>query len=467
MLPLLRPGQQHERPATSAQTVAYIDAHSTKPTSLNGMQSFAPVLDSMRQAAQGSRHHTMHTVVSWVLGTDKGGLNMRDALQQITDAWLILTAGEGREDEVMDSATWAVGQQLARAVAAPADVYQPPDSTPDNLPVEINWREFAERESSPRSWLVEGFWPRGRGMALWAGAKEGKSELVLWCAGKLALGEHPWTGVPVEPIDVAYFDFEMTEDDLEERLDAFGFDLSRLNRLHYFLLPALYPFDKDVGGEQVMQLVRRCGAEAVIIDTFSRAVTGTENDADTVQDFYRYTGIRLKQAGIGFLRLDHSGKDPARGQRGSSAKRDDVDVIWRATRTKTGVLLNCEGQSRLGWVGPTLTVDRIDATFISYSAPIRYGWSAEAIAKAHELDTLKAPLDVTKRAAVELIKNSGAIPGRERVILDAIKCRREPGYTGVANRAPRPGTTPGHQDSGTTRAPLRDEPPDLFSDQGE
>jgi len=54
-------------------------------------------------------------------------------------------------------------------------------------------------------------------MALWAAAKSGKSELTLWCATKLALGEHPWTGQPVDPVDVLYIDLEMTEDDLEER----------------------------------------------------------------------------------------------------------------------------------------------------------------------------------------------------------------------------------------------------------
>ena len=96
----------------------------------------------------------------------------------------------------------------------------PPETTGqpelENTPFWIDWSAFIKRESEDRRWLVEGFWPWGRSVALWAAAKAGKSELALWCAAKLALGEHPWTGKAVPPIDVAYFDYEMTADDLEK-----------------------------------------------------------------------------------------------------------------------------------------------------------------------------------------------------------------------------------------------------------
>ena len=38
--------------------------------------------------------------------------------------------------------------------------------------------------------------------------------------------------------------------------------------------------------------------------------------------------MALKEAGIALLRIDHAGKDLTRGQRGTSAKRDDVEVVW-------------------------------------------------------------------------------------------------------------------------------------------
>jgi hypothetical protein len=331
----------------------------------------------------------------------------------------------------------------------------------DSLPIPINWPAFAKRDLNPRSWLVEHFWPRGRGMALYAAAKEGKSELTLWCAGCLAMGVHPWSGQTIPPVSVAYFDFEMTEDDLEERLSDFAFDYDRLDRLHYFLLPALHPMNVEQGGIEVATLVERYRAEAVVIDTFGRAVVGIENDADTVQSFYRHTSIRLKQAGVGYLRLDHTGKDATKGQRGSSAKRDDVDVVWQQKRTNTGVLLNCSGLSRLGWVGPTLAVERhVDPTgVVSYSAAVRMGWGPGVSEKARELDDLGAPLDVTKQAAIQLLKTNGVKPGRIQVLLEAMRYRREAG-TG-------PGTTPKTDQFPTASEPSYEGPSDLFSDQPE
>jgi hypothetical protein len=76
----------------------------------------------------------------------------------------------------------------------------------------------------------------------------------------------------------------------------------------------------------------------VIVDTTSRTIQGNENSADTFADLYKYTLMRLKRGGHTSLRLDHEGKDPARGARGSSAKGADVDVSWHLTREPGDVL---------------------------------------------------------------------------------------------------------------------------------
>jgi hypothetical protein len=339
------------------------------------------------------------------------------------------------------------------------DVYQP-----DATSVFIDWQVFAKRDTDAHDWLVENFWPLGRAMALWAGAKEGKSELVLWCAAKLAMGEHPWTGTAMTPIDVAYFDFEMTEDDLDERLSDFGFDLDRLDRLHYALLPPIHALDTETGGAELLGLVESVNAQAVIIDTFARVVNGEENSADTVKEFYRHTGIRLKQAGIGYLRLDHAGKDRTRQMRGTSAKRDDIDIIWAQRRTTTGVLLDCTGSSRLNWVGPQLAVDRdVDAKtgIVSYSSSVRIGWPSGTAEKAAELDQVNLPLDAGRPAAVAALKAAGLKPGRLQVLGSALKYRRE-----AAPTVPNPvGTVLGNSKPGTTGEQPEDGPADLFSDQ--
>ena len=325
----------------------------------------------------------------------------------------------------------------------------------------IDWAAFVKRSTTDRQWLVEGFWPWGRGMALWASAKSGKSELALWCAAKLALGEHPWTGATMDPVDVAYFDFEMNEDDLEERLLAFDFDPDRLEHLHYAVLPPLAPMDIDIGGEQVRELVLGVKAQAVVIDTFSRAVKGDEDKADTVQDFYRYTGMRLKRLDIAYLRVDHAGKDQTRGQRGSSAKRDDVDVIWSQIRTRDGVRLDCTGSSRLSWVGPTLSLDRSETNgILSYASPVVLGWPAGTHGKAAELDQLKVPVGAGRPAAIQALRAAGLSPGKNEVLNAAIKYRRESAgqkrgqLVGTATKSaktlsPAPQGTDGNTDSDT------------------
>jgi len=291
----------------------------------------------------------------------------------------------------------------------------------------INWEKFAKRDSTPRQWLVESFWPLGRAMALYASAKEGKSELVLWCAAKLALGVHPWTGASLPAVDVAYFDYEMTEDDLEERLDEMGFDPLLLDHLHYALHPMIPELDTPEGGSEFLDWVTSVQARAAVIDTFGRSVKGPENDADTVREFYRHTGMRLKRAGISYLRTDHTGKDPTAGQRGSSAKRDDVDVIWWQRRLNGGVHLDCTG-SRLSWVGPTLQIDRFvdpHTEIVSYSSPIRIGWGPGVADKARELDKVGAPLDATRSRADEMLRQAGIKPGRHKLVAEALKYRRE------------------------------------------
>lgn len=69
-----------------------------------------------------------------------------------------------------------------------------------------------------------------------------------------------------------------------------------------------------------------------MIDTISRAVEGEENSNDTWLDFYRYTGLKLRKGEVAMIRLDHTGKDQTKGQRGGSAKYGDVDAVWRLTK---------------------------------------------------------------------------------------------------------------------------------------
>lgn len=85
-----------------------------------------------------------------------------------------------------------------------------------------------------------------------------------------------------------------------------------------------------------------------MIDTVSRTVNGEENDNDTWLLFYRCTGLLLKRAGIACLRLDHSGKDASKGQRGGSAKAGDVDATWKLSAVSEDTFrLDCESSRQV------------------------------------------------------------------------------------------------------------------------
>src|SRR5215467_8919489 len=107
----------------------------------------------------------------------------------------------------------------------------------------VNWPNLRDMEFM-YDWLVERFWPKGAHIHVFAAAKTGKSLLMLWVAGNIALGRDPFTWEPIERQRVAYFDYEMTLKDLRDRVVAMEFDFDALQDwLFYFPYPQLAPMD--------------------------------------------------------------------------------------------------------------------------------------------------------------------------------------------------------------------------------
>jgi hypothetical protein len=160
---------------------------------------------------------------------------------------------------------------------------------------------------------------------------------------------------PPEPIRTLYVDFENDpRGDVRERLQAMGFGPGDLDNLCYLSFPNLGKLDTQRGADELMAAIAYYGCEVVVIDTVSRSIEGDENENDTWLSFYRHTGLRLKQAEVALIRLDHSGKDESKGQRGGSAKSGDVDAVWRMSKRSDDVYdLICEanrfpvGENRL------------------------------------------------------------------------------------------------------------------------
>jgi hypothetical protein len=268
----------------------------------------------------------------------------------------------------------------------------------------IDWAEFWSRDPATEDWLIWPLVPAGRGVALFAPAKAGKSLVILALAAGGATGRRGLDGVKRDPISVLYLDYEMTLDDLQERLEAMGYGPeSDLSNLHYASLPSLPPLNSPEGAKAVVELVKMTGAQLVVIDTFGRAVEGEENSNDVAQDFYRWTGLALKSAGVAYLRTDHAGKDPTKGQRGGSAKNDDVDVVWQLMRVQDGVIVKATHR-RIGWVPESVHIQVDDTTGWDLSVTQDMSYPAGTKELAELMDSLKISVDESTTNAIRAIK---------------------------------------------------------------
>lgn len=436
---------------TSAEVVEFAKQHTEagSPGKLKGLSAM------LRQKTATIRHgdpvHGRHPFLVYAAcliaeEAQAGYYPFDQARQMLHDWWRSVAEPERHGREFENAIAWGIGRARLSAGSGAAGTTDPADSPheessrggddeTDRSIQPLDWEAFWAADRTEDDWFIEGFWPRGRAMVLHAKAKEGKSEFVLFCVLCLVRGVDPWTGERVEPRTVCYFDFEMTEDDLMDRLIGMGLSPDAdLSRLRYYLLPALAPLDTPKGAQELLAIMERDQPDAVVIDTFGRAVEGEEDVADTVRNFYRLTGLSLKAKGIGYLRTDHTGKDATKGQRGSSAKNDDVDIIWSMSRTSTGMKLSC--RSRVSWVPETLLFARTDDPTVRYERVGDLIGDDLAIAgKAAELDQLGIPLDWGRDKVVKWMASHGHAPGKNDTLSAALKRRRQPGYSG-ARRLP-------------------------------
>jgi RecA-family ATPase len=192
-------------------------------------------------------------------------------------------------------------------------------------------------DTSIEKWFVPNFICAGRAHSFYAASGLGKSLLMLEVAAYLAKGWGVFGYEPQAPIKVLYIDNENTpKGDLKPRLKSMGFEASDLENLSYLSFPDLSALNTKAGGESIEAVVQQFKPELVILDTFSRFIEGDENQAQTAQTFYNWTGKQLKKNGIAYVRIDHMGKNASAKVRGTSAKKDDVDLVWLLEEVESG-----------------------------------------------------------------------------------------------------------------------------------
>lgn len=270
------------------------------------------------------------------------------------------TAYDGRTWRAETTIASALGAKTWRAELLEDTVPDSPDSIRAAFP-RLVWRDLWA-DTFEEEWIIEPLLPARRLVALYSAPKVGKSLLMLELAAGIAMGQQSLLGQDGTPPArrVLYVDFENDpRADIRTRLQDMGHGPDDLDGLVYLSFPSLAALDSQAGGQQLVAAVEAYGCEVVVIDTVSRAIKGEENDNDTWLAFYRHTGKELKARGIALVRLDHTGKDASKGQRGGSAKSGDVDAVWRMSEVRSDRVyrLECEAH-RMPVTEKTLVLHR-------------------------------------------------------------------------------------------------------------
>lgn len=317
---------------------------------------------------------------------------------------------------------------LPGAPAGEGDGEVQPPTIGERFPA-LDWHALWADETE-EEWVLAPVLPARRLVALFSPPKVGKSLLMLEMAVQVSRGAEMFGYVPDRAHRVLYVDFENDpRGDIRTRLQAMGRKPQDLDNLFYLSYPRLAAMDTYIGGLELLAVAEHYGAEVVVIDTISRAVSGEENDNDTWLGFYRHTGLLLKAAGIATIRLDHTGKDAAKGMRGGSAKYGDVDAVWAMTKlAETTFSLECTA-NRLPIAEKTLVLERRQDPHLRHTVTTKRTGDVkrdEDMRLAQALDDLGLPEDTGHDRAVVELKRMGIQFTHER-LRAAIRWRKARG----------------------------------------
>jgi hypothetical protein len=204
----------------------------------------------------------------------------------------------------------------------------------DEMFPELDFYAIWETLDDPPDWVWEPFMERENSMAFYSRGGTGKSLFVLEGVAALCTGGiPPGATASRAPIHVAYVDRENPRKSIGRRLRAMGYKPSDfLPYLHYYRFPMVPPLDTPYGGQLFVEQMFRVGVELVVLDTTGKYLEGDEDKAATINNLDRYSIQPLTREGIAVLRIDHTGKDPTKGQRGSSAKEAIGDGAYFISR---------------------------------------------------------------------------------------------------------------------------------------
>jgi Bifunctional DNA primase/polymerase, N-terminal/Primase C terminal 1 (PriCT-1)/AAA domain len=301
--------------------------------------------------SNGSRNKTLFSIA--------GTLRRRGLDEESIFAALLGINATKCEKPLDEAEVRKIAQSVARY--EPADPISPPSEPVDALPPEPPTNRLlagrvllgaAIREGiEPPDELIAGVLIRGRTHQFYAGAGQGKTMLLL--------------GLVKEAIErgetVVLFDMENATRIIGERLEEMGVDPEMLDRhLVYLPYPDL-PLDAEVVAAYA-DLLDQLQPSLVAFDSWVNFLASAGLDENSSNDIAAWAVAYLHPArkrNIATAILDHVPYDTSHS-RGSTRKKDEVDVQWRVINTQAfhrdsvGEIVLHRQKDREGWLPPSV-----------------------------------------------------------------------------------------------------------------
>lgn len=185
------------------------------------------------------------------------------------------------------------------------------------------------------NWLIKGFLPRAQLAVVYGASGSGKSFLVFDMVAAICRGQD-WRGMRTAQGKAVYVCAEGANG-FRGRMVAYARqnDIS-LAEIGMGVIDAAPNLTEKEDVLELIKELRKCGRQDVIvIDTFARAMAGkNENDSKDVGTVVANCDMIRRKTGAMVILIHHSGKDAAKGARGSSALRAAADAEIEVVRTR-------------------------------------------------------------------------------------------------------------------------------------
>lgn len=277
----------------------------------------------------------------------KAGAARAEELRQLDLAQFDdMDLSEGVQDEqegaAMRDSTPDRGQSVADDFEALEDDFSdllsapPPKPTKAEKPPRFTFIKpdvFLHRR--PASWIIKGVLPRAGLGVIYGASGSGKTFYTLDLGGAVARGAE-WRGHKTEQGRVAYIVAEGASG-FRNRLDAYcQFNGIAPADLDLVVLPDAPNFlDKSHIKDLVLALKAAGPLAMVVVDTYARVMAGgNENDAKDTGQAVAHCDLIHRVTGALVVLVHHSGKDAARGARGSGALRAAADLEVEVVQTR-------------------------------------------------------------------------------------------------------------------------------------